>query len=609
MTKYTFAQFDGWRWPESWSALDRALAAWVRTHGGSPLLARVAGWASFADAAGDSALPLAGEGAGRHGAPVLAPEDITQLRAEALVGDASAASAFVLDAEARFALWRNHEHEIRIVQQVRARLAACTGAAATTSSDDIDILFQGDRSDAVQRQRDAVARVVGRRLFVLTGGPGTGKTTTVLRMLALLQRRADARLNIAVAAPTGKAAQRLVQALRAGKEKLRIDGLPRDWQEALDAIPDHEALTVHRLLGYQPQRNGFMRGKRSPLAADVVVIDEASMLDLAMLRRLVDAVRDDAMLILVGDADQLTSIATGSVLMDIVASLERAAAPELVRLETSFRAAPALAAINRAVCVGQGEALLGALDMAGSIARHHNVDDAVRLRLRLDRWARELSALELRPMLDRIPADATRDERERIEQRNGERAVSALRALAQRQLLCALREDAFGTVAANARIEAQLKRAWGVDPERTWYAGRAVLITRNDYAASLFNGDVGIVLADANGNLRAWFETTDREGRPAMRAFAPAALPAHESAFAITIHKSQGSEYAHVAVLLPPDAASAILSRQLLYTGVSRAKASLELWASDAAMAAALARPVERIGSLAARLSSGLRPA
>jgi len=602
MTRYTFSQSGVPHWPEAWSALDRALAAWVRAHGGSPLLAQLAGWTSLADAAGDSALPLAGAMAGRHGAPVLAPEEIARLRGEALVGDGSTPSAFVLDADARFALWRNHDDETRIAGQLGARRRAGVEVEDATLTGDVDVLFNGDVRDEVQRQRDAVARVPGRRLFVLTGGPGTGKTTTVLRMLALLQKRAAEPLTIAVAAPTGKAAQRLVQSLRAGKERLRADGLPREWDGALARIPDGEALTVHRLLGYQPHRNGFARNARNRLAADVVVIDEASMLDLAMLRRVLDALRSEALLILVGDADQLTSIATGSVLRDVVASLERGA-PELVRLETSFRAVPALTAISRAVRDGDSEGLRAAFEAAGTRAARHRVDDTVKLRARLDRWAHELAALELRPALETIPAAATPGERMEIEQRSGERAATALRTLAQRQLLCALREDAFGALAANARIEAQLKRAWKVEPERAWYPGRAVLVTRNDYAAGLFNGDVGIVLADADGNSNVWFETTGEDGRARMRAYAPAALPAHEGAFAITIHKSQGSEYAHVAVLLPPGADSPILSRQLLYTGVSRARTALELWASDAALEVSLERPIERVGSLATQLS------
>ncbi|WP_257389145.1 ATP-binding domain-containing protein, partial [Tahibacter caeni] len=179
----------------------------------------------------------------------------------------------------------------------------------------------------------------------------------------------------------------------------------------------------------------------------------------------------------------------------------------------------------------------------------------------------------------------------------GQIASEALRALGQRQLLCALREDAFGALAVNAAIETELRRLWQVDAESPWYPGRAVLITQNDYGQHLFNGDVGLCLADAEGRLRVWFETD-----AGARAFAPEGLPAHEGAFAITIHKSQGSEYAHVAVLLPPDPEHRILSRQLLYTGISRARERLDLCATAAAAAAALQRPVQRAGGLAAKL-------
>jgi exodeoxyribonuclease V alpha subunit len=182
-------------------------------------------------------------------------------------------------------------------------------------------------------------------------------------------------------------------------------------------------------------------------------------------------------------------------------------------------------------------------------------------------------------------------------------ALAALHALGGRQLLCALREGEFGALAINALVEQRLKRRWGVAADRQWYPGRAVLITRNDYANRLFNGDVGLCLADADGRLRVWFESAGSDGQPGARSFSPGALPAHEGAFAITIHKSQGSEYARVALLLPPDPTHRILSRQLLYTGVSRARRVVELWAGEATLHAALARPIRRAGGLADRLA------
>ncbi|MGA9828415.1 MAG: ATP-binding domain-containing protein, partial [Rhodanobacteraceae bacterium] len=185
----------------------------------------------------------------------------------------------------------------------------------------------------------------------------------------------------------------------------------------------------------------------------------------------------------------------------------------------------------------------------------------------------------------------------------GEAALAALRTLAQRQILCGLREGEFGALMVNHAIEQRLKRHWGVPAERVWYPGRAVLITRNDYGTRLFNGDVGLALEEGPGGpLRVWFETVRPDGSTVARGFAIGTLPPHDGAFAITIHKSQGSEYSAAAILLPPDPANRVLSRQLLYTGLSRAKRNVVLWATAEVVKTTLARPVRRAGGLAARL-------
>jgi exodeoxyribonuclease V alpha subunit len=594
MTRFRFQRAPGELADAPWRPLDRALLRWALAHGGSPSVARLGAWASFADGEGDTALPLVGALAGRHGAPSLAPDELAELRADPLVSDGERPAPFALDAGGRFYLWRNHADEVAVAQRLCTRRAA--GAAAPVDEAALDALFGGVRTEAVARQRDAVARVGGRKLFVLTGGPGTGKTTTVLRMLLMLQHLSPAAApSIQVAAPTGKAAQRLAQSLRQGKQALRA-GLPEGWWPHLERIPDGEALTLHRMLAYDPRRNRFARTAAHPLAADLVVVDEASMIDLAMLRALLEAVRPEATLILVGDADQLTSVAAGSVLMDLVGVMEAERAPDMVRLEHSFRAGQQLVPINRAVRSGDADGLHQAVAQAGDRARWIAVETIERLRRELARWTDELAQLAIRPTL---PSPETED----AEILRADIAVQALRALARRQLLCALREDSFGALAINGWIEQRLKRAWDVPEDRLWYPGRAVLITRNDYAARLYNGDVGLCLADAGGTLRVWFETAAADGCPGARSFAPGTLPAHEGAFAITIHKSQGSEYDTAAVLLPPDPASRILSRQLLYTGLSRARRAVELWAGEAALQASLDRPMSRAGGLADRLA------
>lgn len=580
--------------PESWGALQQALYRWLRQCGAGGETATVAAWTSLAESAGHTTLDLR--------QPVF-PElsTLSESALQALQTDAFFVSdgngeptVLVLDADQRVTLWRNHTHETVLAKALLARCTAATHEPGGDREADLDVLFQGRRDASVQAQRQAVAGVLGQRLFVLTGGPGTGKTTTVLRMLLMLQRQRTAPLKVRVAAPTGKAAQRLRQALRDGRQQLRLGDVARgipplagDWLPALDCIPDGEALTLHRLLGYEPYAERFSRNADNPIPADVVVVDEASMVDLRMMRSLLDAVRPDTVLVLVGDADQLTSVAAGSVLMDIVGALE--GKEPLVRLRHSFRAEQALQAINEAIREGNMPQLHAALADAGEQACVREVVDASVLARRVDAWAKELSLLPIRP-------------------ETGEAgALQALRALAGKQLLCALRRDAFGATAINARVETQLRRAWSVPADEVWYPGRAVLVTRNDYDSGLFNGDVGLCLADDGGQLRVWFETALPDGSAGLRSFAPGTLPAHEGAFAVTIHKSQGSEYARVAVVLPPDTENRILSRQLLYTGVSRAKQKVEIWAAQASLAAAMSTPVRRMGGLASKLGTDVQ--
>ena len=548
-------------------ALARTLARWVRDHGGSPRLAELAGRAAVAELAGDTALGP------------LAEDACAALRGEALVGDGAAPTPFVLDAQGRFYFWRNHQHEGEIAALIRAQRSAATPVQWEDAA--LDALFPGGdpKRDAAQRQ--AVRAVGGRRFFVLTGGPGTGKTTTVLRMLLRLQADGAAGEGIAVAAPTGKAAQRLVQSLRQESARLR-EQLPMAMQPMLDALPTADALTVHRLLGYSPTRNAYTRGPSSPIAAGVVVIDEASMLDLAQLRALLRALRPETVLVLVGDADQLNPVGAGSVLMDLVAVLEGEGAPDLVRLRHSFRADTRLVPVNEAVRAGDGAALSAALQAAGERAQLHPVETPAALAREARRWTDRLAA-EGPP----APVDGAAQ------------AAAALQRVSARQLLCALRDGPFGAEAMNTLIERQLRQHWNVPADQVWYPGRVVMVTRNDYGARLFNGDLGLCQRDADGQLFVWFESADGSG---ARAFAPGALPAHDPAWAITVHKSQGSEYGHVAVLLPPDPEHRILSRQLLYTALSRAKQGIEIWGPRASLEAALVRRILRAGGLVERL-------
>ncbi len=596
--------------PEDWRDLDRAVWRWVMAHGGDAATAHAAAWASHAEGQGHSALPLSlSDAAGR---PLLDQAQREALANSPLVadletGDAVEGRPFVLDAGHLYLL-RNHRAEVEVARALRVRRDAARVPICPISDDDLRALFNGSWQDAEERQRAAVRQAVGRRLMVLTGGPGTGKTTTVLRMLLGLSREHQAAAGrlpqLRIAAPTGKAAQRLAESLRQGAERLHGGAQPigAEWLPHLGAVLTADAATVHRLLGSRGRHGGYAFHAGEPLPADIVVIDEASMLDLGLLRALLSALRDDAVLVLVGDADQLTSVGTGSVMMDVVQALEDDPRGDLVRLSHCFRTDVALVPINEAVRAGD----VAAFDAAIGAATVHAVPDVVTLRRRLSAWARGLQAA-LEAVAITTPVAA-----------NHQRALAArLAVLRRQQLLCALREGSFGATQAAETIAARL-RAWeALAPWSggAWYPGRCVMVTRNDHAARLYNGDVGVcvLVEDDAGKplLQVAFERTpdaapvkDDTTDGGVRLLDPNTLPPHEDAFALTVHKSQGSEYDRVAVLLPPDPTSPLLVRQMLYTGMSRAKTVVELWALSEVTKKALSTRLARHGRLANRISA-----
>lgn len=604
---------------EAWRDIDRAVWRWVLAHGGDADTASAAAWASHAEGQGHSALPLSGAaGLPRFSEAQREALARSPLVADAQGGEASSARPFVLDGE-HFYLLRNHRAEVAVAQALAARRAAARAPQCPLAEDDLRALFNGSWQEAEARQRDAVRQAVGRRLMVLTGGPGTGKTTTVLRMLLGLSRehqaQAGALPQLRIAAPTGKAAQRLAESLREGAVRLRSGAHPLGpaWLPHLDAVLAADAATVHRLLGSRGRHGGYVFHAGEPLPADIVVVDEASMLDLGLLRALLAALREDVVLVLVGDADQLTSVGTGSVMMDVVQALESDPRGDLVRLSHCFRADVTLVPVNEAVRRGDAAAFAAAVAAAAApvaagrrpaVARHAVADTAT-LHRRLAAWAAELQREFAQAGIDTAVAGD-----------DGPALSARLAVLRRQQLLCALREGPFGALQAAATIAAQLRRApaqagW---QSGAWYPGRCVMVTRNDHAARLYNGDVGICLPVADGTgatrLQVAFErAADPSGATGaapdggnVRLLDPTALPPHEDAFALTVHKSQGSEYERVAVLLPPDADSPLLTRQTLYTGLSRARRAVELWSADAATAKAIATALRRHGRLAERM-------
>lgn len=541
---------------------EQAVWRWVVAHGGTPLLAEMAARAARAEAAGDSCLALCGETAGRHGGRALSAAEIDALRRQPLVSDGQRITPLLIDAQHRLFIWRNWQHEQRIAERLWASLGS---RAPSAEASQIEAAVQASFADSDPKldrlQRQAVEQALRRGLLILTGGPGTGKSQTVQRLIKASRQLYGDDLDIQIAAPTGKAAQRLNMAF------------DRDSGSA------SKAQTVHRLLGFDPETQQFRYGRDQKLHTDLLIVDEVSMLDLGTLRALLEAVPAEARLVMMGDAEQLQSVTTGSVLDDIVQALERLPDSPVVRLQHGFRSEQGLLPAFQAARQGDTESLLKAADDLFAPITLHGCSDRAALELRLDDWATRL--------IDRLSAAAAGA---------GEPAAARLLALwQQQQLLCALNEGPFGAGEAAMHIEHRLRQAWRVAPNSAEFAGRAIIVQRNDYTRGLFNGDLGVLLPDTTGRLRAWFADA---ADSALRSFAPNDLPSHGSACALTVHKSQGSEYPEVALLLPPDPESRILSRQLVYTALTRARRRVEIWCDPRALRAALARRSSRLGGL-----------
>ena len=478
--------------------------------------------------------------------------------------------------------WRQ---ERRVADFLAAR-AARPPAWQTPGRVDLDRLRTAldrllPRHDA---QRLGAALAALRPFTVIAGGPGTGKTTTVARLLAVLADQPGPPPRIALAAPTGKAAARLQEAVRG--EATRMPDADADVVTGLTAT------TIHRLLGWQPDGR-FRYGRSLPLPFDVVVIDESSMVSLTTMADLLDAVAPHTTLVLVGDPDQLSSVEAGAVLGDIVARPPREPVPGV--REALARVSPAGdadldAAVRRGVCV-----LTTRHRFDGQIADFADAIRAGQPDAALAVLHRPGSAVTLEADETDLQRDILTDGQALWRCAAAGDAAGALAALNRHRLLCAHRHGPFG-----ASWWSQTCRRWlaqahpGQVPAGQWYPGRPVLVLANTPEAGVFNGDSGVVVATPDGRRVAF--GTDTE----PRLVAPSRLRAVDSLYAMTIHKSQGSQFEAVTVLLPP-AGSPLLTRELLYTAVTRARRRVRLIGSADSLSRAIARPVQRASGLRER--------
>lgn len=452
----------------------------------------------------------------------------------------------------------------RLEQQIAADILTRTHLPAPVVDETaLAAALGGVRDSHFSAEQEAAAVAACRQwTTVITGGPGTGKTTTVARMLALLSSQSDQPLSIALSAPTGKAAARLAEAVG--------DEMPAAY---VDRVGRPDAMTLHRLLGWRPDNTTRFRHDRgNRLKYDVIVVDECSMVDLTMMARLLEAVRPQTRLVLVGDPRQLTSVGAGAVLSDLVEGLPDA----MVRgLSANYRSAADIQAVADALRDAEdADAVLAALRSGSDRVEFVETDDpTVILRAPLVEQAAAVRRLAL----------------------DGD-AEGAIEALARHRLLCAHREGPRGVRLWNRQVEQWLGEETGDPIYGTWYVGRPLLVTANDHPLEIYNGETGVAVLDG-GRLRVRIDGA----RHGLTDLAPGRLDAVETMHALTIHKSQGSQAEAVTVLLPEEG-SRLLTRELFYTAVTRAQDRLRVVGSEAAVRAAVATRAQRASGLRRRV-------
>ncbi|MBK8453746.1 MAG: exodeoxyribonuclease V subunit alpha [Thiofilum sp.] len=485
----------------------------------------------------------------------------------------------VSDTHAWFYRYWQYEHELG--QALKPLLQPIIAPAQLKEA--LNKLFNTTQTDW---QKIATALALNQRFMIISGGPGTGKTTTVTRILALLLQLPDINpKRIQLAAPTGKAAMRLQESIQLAQQRLNVSGLIREQLK----IPSQ---TLHRLLGYRPATNTFSYHRECPLPVDVLVIDEASMMDIALMTKVLAALPNTARLILLGDKDQLAAVETGSVFRDLCAQANNHFSPKIAQLLKPFDihlpSHLGVEGLNDHIVILEQSYRFNTTAGIGQLAQAIKTANLKQLSEVLHGTDEALEWINQDSLASEELIAGWQDYFEAVEQGDVEACFQAFNRF---RILAPMRQGVRGTELLNNKIEQlaskRLPNTFGSLRAQGWYVGRPVMVTKNDYVQHLFNGDIGIALNDAAGQLRVYFPDT-QSGK--YRSITPVRLPLFDSAWAMTIHKSQGSEFDEVLLIMPDSTEHSLLGRELLYTGVTRARHKLRLLASLEVLAVALQR-------------------
>lgn len=576
--------------------------------GQCPELPLVAAFASWATGQGHTCLPLSAlpgllTTAGLDSGDFSEATTLRQrLLASSVVGQPGDFQPLILDKRNNLFLLRFHRYEEAIAQALRARAAGAEPLDAARVGPLLAALFPaGNEAAGVDWQRAAAVLALRQRFVVISGGPGSGKTYTVARILALIAALAPGKPRVALAAPTGKAALRLQESIRSAR--IGSATLPQH----LAANIGDQAQTLHRLLGVQAHRPGFRHNAANPLHLDLLILDEASMIDVPLMAALLEALPPSCRIILLGDRDQLASVEAGNLFADLCGNGEIRWSQALVREMQEFVGqgefpvdssahgndpgplADSLVLLRASHRFREGSGI-GALARAVNSGNPEMVQATLELRfpdLHIEDGTAPGAAAWLRDRIEHflLPLFAAASPQ------------AALQELGRRRILCALREGPSGVEGLNRLAETIFRRTRRIPQTARLYPGMPIIILRNDYTLGLFNGDAGVLWTDDRGSLQAWFE----QENGTARAVGLSRLPAWQTSYAITVHKSQGSEFAEVLLILPQEDAP-VLSRELLYTGITRAKNTLTLACRREVLLRVVQRRVVRHSGLGAKL-------